>query len=187
MYYGDGCYTWEQIGTDALLGALGGVAFRGGGLGIRAISGSTTGMRGGGLGLRAGAGKRLNTDQFVRRAKDAADRLLQRRRNSNLTGGVRGTRGHNLAERYARRVDPVNSRGLEYEISWLNGQPVPRGTPGSSRPDVRDPATGTIYDYKFGSGGLPSGRRTRQLNYVPNSPAPNIRIVRYLWCYQLLC
>lgn len=35
------------------------------------------------------------------------------------------------------------------EQSYLGGAPVARGTAGSARPDVYDPAEGIVYDYKF--------------------------------------
>jgi hypothetical protein len=38
---------------------------------------------------------------------------------------------------------------LQAEPSYLNGIPVTRGTAGSARPDVYNPQTGEVFDYKF--------------------------------------
>lgn len=66
-------------------------------------------------------------------------------------GPVAGTYKHKYAQQLLDRYQGIyGSRGLVTEQDYLAGRPVPRGTPGgTARPDVYDPATGIVYDYKF--------------------------------------
>ncbi|MYZ36310.1 MULTISPECIES: hypothetical protein [unclassified Streptomyces] len=66
------------------------------------------------------------------------------------TGAVNGTLKHSYAEKLLNRYQGIyGSRGLIPEQSYLGGVPVAKGTKGSARPDVFDPATGIIYDCRF--------------------------------------
>ncbi|MFD7555500.1 polymorphic toxin-type HINT domain-containing protein [Streptomyces sp. NPDC059835] len=66
------------------------------------------------------------------------------------SGPVSGTLKHSYAENLLNRYQGIyGDRGLIQEQSYLGGVQVPRGTAGSARPDVYDPASGIIYDYKF--------------------------------------
>ncbi|MCT2278010.1 DNRLRE domain-containing protein [Micromonospora chalcea] len=66
------------------------------------------------------------------------------------SGAVAGTAKHAYADKLLQRYQGIyGNRGLVTEQSYLGGLPVPRGTAGSARPDVFDPASGIIYDYKF--------------------------------------
>ncbi|WP_329456285.1 polymorphic toxin-type HINT domain-containing protein [Streptomyces sp. NBC_01497] len=66
------------------------------------------------------------------------------------SGAVSGTAKHAYADTLLTRYQGIyGNRGLITEKSYLGGAPVPRGTAGSARPDVFDPAAGVVYDYKF--------------------------------------
>ncbi|MGW1780402.1 polymorphic toxin-type HINT domain-containing protein [Streptomyces sp. NPDC002143] len=82
------------------------------------------------------------------------------------SGAVAGTKKHTYAEKLLNRYQGIyGSRGLVAEQSYLNGVAVPKGTKGSARPDVYDPAAGIIYDYKFlVNPGLGIGQRQANLN-----------------------
>jgi hypothetical protein len=66
------------------------------------------------------------------------------------TGAVAGTKKHAYAATLLDRYQGIyGSRGLQVEQAYLNGVPVPGKPSGSAIPDVFDPSTGIIYDYKF--------------------------------------
>ncbi|MER5181772.1 LamG-like jellyroll fold domain-containing protein [Streptomyces sp. NPDC002896] len=66
------------------------------------------------------------------------------------SGPVKGTAKHAYADKLLQRYQGIyGNRGLVTEQSYLGGVPVARGTAGSARPDVYDPASGTVWDYKF--------------------------------------
>jgi hypothetical protein len=67
------------------------------------------------------------------------------------TGPRQGSVKHTYAERLVGRYQQMTRQRthLEIERSYLNGGRVSRGTSGSSRPDVYDPVSGDVYDYKF--------------------------------------
>ncbi|MFD8079149.1 RHS repeat-associated core domain-containing protein [Streptomyces sp. NPDC059718] len=91
------------------------------------------------------------------------------------SGAVAGTRKHSYAENLLNRYQGVfGNRGLETEVSFLNGVRVPHGTAGSVRVDVLDAANGTVYDYKFVL--RPPGLRTGQINRIL-AHVPGIRNV----------
>ncbi|OPZ88954.1 MAG: hypothetical protein BWY74_02928 [Firmicutes bacterium ADurb.Bin419] len=88
------------------------------------------------------------------------------------TGSLQGTWKHSYAERVLKRYQNMTGQKthLLSEQSWLNGNVVLRGTAGSSRPDVFDPLTGIIYDYKFvknPGNGIPSAQMNKNLRNVP--------------------
>ncbi|MCZ9348131.1 HINT domain-containing protein, partial [Streptomyces sp. TRM76130] len=89
------------------------------------------------------------------------------------SGAVAGTKKHAYADKLLTRYQGIyGSRGLVTEQSYLNGAVVPHGTAGSARPDVYDPATGIIYDYKFlMNPGRGIGQRQANLNanHVPGA------------------
>jgi RHS repeat-associated protein len=85
-------------------------------------------------------------------------------------GAVAGTRKHTYARRLLDRYQSLfGSRGLETEVSFLNGVRVPYGTAGSVRLDVLEAGAQTAFDYKFvlNPPGLRTGQVTRILNNVP--------------------
>jgi len=59
---------------------------------------------------------------------------------------------------------------LEVEASYLGGARVPRGTAGSARPDLYDPLTGNVFDYKFTirpGRGIPLRQQNRNAANLP--------------------
>jgi hypothetical protein len=71
-------------------------------------------------------------------------------------------------KRYQRRTRQRSH--LKVEESYLNGQIKPRGTPGSARPDLYDPITGDVYDYKFTTNpgnGISSRQQIHNANNLP--------------------
>jgi RHS repeat-associated protein len=86
------------------------------------------------------------------------------------SGPVQGTLKHGYAQRLLDRYQSMyGSRGLQTEVSYLNGQAVPYGTKGSVRLDVYEPSTGSIWDYKFTPNPtLPASRVQRIINQGPS-------------------
>ncbi|GAA0378051.1 hypothetical protein GCM10009541_20670 [Micromonospora gifhornensis] len=89
------------------------------------------------------------------------------------SGSVAGTAKHAYADKLLQRYQDIyGSRGLVTEQSYLSGALVPRGTAGSARPDVYDPASGIIYDYKFVSKpgrGIGKAQADKNANNVPGA------------------
>jgi hypothetical protein len=82
-------------------------------------------------------------------------------------GGAYGTRVHTAFEAEVHTLD----RGLSTEISYLNGQVVPRGTPGSVRLDVVDGPLNvpvSVFDLKTGSARLTPTRIQQIQSHIPN-------------------
>jgi RHS repeat-associated protein len=89
------------------------------------------------------------------------------------TGAVAGTHKHAYADRLLERYQSMTGQRqhLLREQSYLNGQPVPRGTAGSARPDVYDPGSGAVYDYKFTVNpgrGIPARQQGNNARNLPN-------------------
>jgi len=87
------------------------------------------------------------------------------------TGPKQGTLKHAYADRLLARYQRMTGQRqhLLREQSWKGGHSVKHGTKGSARPDVFDPTTGAIYDYKF----TRSGRGISAAQYRRN--AANVR------------
>ncbi len=63
-----------------------------------------------------------------------------------------GSLKHGYADELLTRYQYIyGQRGLQTETSWLGNAPVTYGAKGSVRLDVWEPATGIVYDYKFGN------------------------------------
>ena len=87
-----------------------------------------------------------------------------------LTGTPReiGTAKHAYARRLLNRYQSLyGDRGLVTESSWLRGNPVEYGTKGSTRLDVLEPSTGTVWDFKFGFTPMSAAQRA---NILTNGP-----------------
>lgn len=104
------------------------------------------------LGLSCKALSSLTDEQFLKEIAARAERYgIKNGLGAAGTGAVQGTKKHahadHLLERYQRLTGQRTH--LLRETSFLGGVQVPHGTKGSARPDVFDPLTGNIYDYKF--------------------------------------
>jgi RHS repeat-associated protein len=135
-------------------------------------------------GPKAGEAKKsdlssLSDEQFVQEVANRVEKAAVRKGIGPAgTGPTQGTLKHTSAERLVKRYQRLTGQRthLEIEESYLSGQRVPRGTKGSARPDVYDPTTGNVYDYKFV--GTP-GRglsRAQQLKNQNNLPYVNRQV-----------
>jgi hypothetical protein len=82
---------------------------------------------------------------------------------------VHGTRVHTV---FAREVEALGRGDLKTEVSYLNGEVVKYGTPGSVRLDVVEgPVTAptAVYDLKTGSATLTPERIAEILRHLPNN------------------
>ncbi|MFN6993905.1 MAG: RHS repeat-associated core domain-containing protein [Aquincola tertiaricarbonis] len=118
------------------------------------------------LGLSCKALSSLTDEQFLKEIAARAERYgIRNGLGAAGTGAVQGTKKHahadHLLERYQRLTGQRTH--LLRETSFLGGVQVPHGTKGSARPDVFDPLTGNIYDYKF-VGQPGQGLRASQVN-----------------------
>jgi hypothetical protein len=88
------------------------------------------------------------------------------------SGAVAGTKKHAYAATILDRYQKIyGSRGLVIEQAYLNGVPVPGKPKGSAIPDVFDPSTGIIYDYKFvlKPPGIKQSQRDLNATHVPGA------------------
>jgi len=88
------------------------------------------------------------------------------------TGASQGTWKHTYAQKVLERYQRMTGQKthLLAETSYFQFEDVKRGFLGSARPDVYDPLTGTIYDYKFVKNpgkGLPSAQMEKNIANVP--------------------
>jgi hypothetical protein len=87
------------------------------------------------------------------------------------TGSKQGTLKHTYARDVLRRYQRMTKQRqhLQTEQSWFGFRPSKYGAKGSARPDVYDPLTGTVYDYKFTrkESGISRAQQTRNLRNVP--------------------
>jgi hypothetical protein len=110
---------------------------------------------------------KLSDAAFLKEIARRAERKIR------ATGAVAGSRKHSYAERLTNRYQRLTGqrRNLVTEQSYLNGAQVSRGTTGSVRPDVYDPSSGAIYDYKFTvrpRRGMSLRQQGRNLRNVPH-------------------
>jgi hypothetical protein len=88
------------------------------------------------------------------------------------TGPAQGTWKHNYAKGVLERYQRMTGQKTDLipENSYLGGSPASYGTAGSARPDVFNPVTGRLFDYKFVRNpgqGLRSRQRARNAANVP--------------------
>ncbi len=103
-----------------------------------------------------------NTYTILQRLATQADRTVQR------SGPVAGTLKHS---EFARLINALRRSDLTTEVSYLNGQTRPFGTPGSVRLDVVEGplnAPKTVYDLKTGSATLTPARIQQIRSHLPN-------------------
>lgn len=82
-------------------------------------------------------------------------------------GPVNGTHAHSAFE---AQVKALGNASFRTEVSYLNGQVVPRGTNGSIRVDVLEgspTAPRAIYDLKTGNASLSQSRIQQIQSHVP--------------------
>jgi len=94
----------------------------------------------------------LTDEQFLRRIANAAERWGVRNGFGPAgSGPLQGTQKHDYARRLLQRYQraPGQRQHLQTEQSFFRGQSTRYGFPGSSRPDVFNPTTGQVFDYKF--------------------------------------
>jgi hypothetical protein len=93
-------------------------------------------------------------------------------------GGAYGTRVHSAFE---REVNALGRSDLSTEVSYLNGEVVPRGTPGSIRVDIVEgplKAPTAVYDLKAGGAKLTPDRIGQIQQHIPggrNVPVMEVR------------
>ncbi|MCP5335128.1 MAG: RHS repeat-associated core domain-containing protein [Oceanospirillaceae bacterium] len=88
--------------------------------------------------------------QLVQEVATRADRWGNRQ--GLFLGPRAGTLKHGYADELLTRYQNIyGQRGLKTETSWIGNAPATYGTRGSVRLDVWEPATGTVFDYKFGN------------------------------------
>jgi len=87
----------------------------------------------------------LSDEQFAREIARRAELQV------GGSGRVNSIRKHSYAAKLTRMYQGLTNQRthLRVEISYRGGQPAKYGTKGSARPDLYDPNTGGVYDYKF--------------------------------------
>lgn len=88
------------------------------------------------------------------------------------SGPVQGSKKHSYADKLMRRYQKMTGQKthLETETSYLGGNQVSRGTLGSARPDVYNPQTGEVFDYKFTRNSTSPISQRQQQNNINNLP-----------------
>jgi len=89
------------------------------------------------------------------------------------TGSAQGVWKHTYAKKVLERYQKMTGQkpDLLAEKSYLGGNQASYGTAGSSRPDVFNPVSGEIFDYKFVRNpgkGLGPAQRAKNVKNVPN-------------------
>lgn len=131
------------------------------------------------VGARAGLPKKapasaLSDEAFVQRVATKAESTgVRLGKGAAGTGPEQGIWKHDYAKRVLRRYQKATGRKLDLvtEESYLNKGPASYGDPGSSRPDVFNPKTGKLFDYKFVKNpgkGLRAAQKAKNLKNVPN-------------------
>lgn len=116
----------------------------------------------------------LSDEDFLRRIAQRAERWGVRKGfGAAGTGPLQGTAKHGYAEALIRRYQRMTGQRthLEIESSYLGGSSVPRGTAGSARPDVYNPSTGEVFDFKFTRDSSSPIRPSQQANNAANLPS----------------
>lgn len=119
------------------------------------------------------AASSLSDQAFVQRIAEAAEKWGVRNGHGAAgTGHVQGSLKHNYADRLMQRYQRMTGQKthLKTDTSYLNGVQVPRGTAGSARPDVYNPTTGEVFDYKFTKNPNSSISQSQQNHNTNNLP-----------------
>jgi hypothetical protein len=123
-------------------------------------------------GVKKAAHTMTDYDFLQRIATKAESTGVHLGKGASGTGPLQGTWKHNYAKRVLDRYQSMTGQKIHLltEETYLNGAVEKYGKLGSSRPDVFDPLTGTIYDYKFvknTGNGLSSAQMNKNLRNVP--------------------
>ena len=125
------------------------------------------------LGLRCNPVSKLSDRDFVQRIAEKAERWgIRKGYGPTGSGHVQGSAKHAYAEKLMKRYQSITGqrKHLEIEQSYLNGRQVQRGTSGSARPDVYNPQTGEVFDYKFtrdSSSPISASQQAKNANNLP--------------------
>lgn len=95
------------------------------------------------------------------------------------TGKVAGTKKHTYAKKLGERAqDRFGQRGLEFEKGYKGGKKLNKGDPrkGSTRLDVYDQTTETVYDYKFAKD-PGKGLRPKQVRKIQEQGPKDAKII----------
>ncbi|MBI0520831.1 hypothetical protein F6Q07_22440 [Pectobacterium parmentieri] len=85
---------------------------------------------------------------------------------------VQGSKKHKYADDLMRRYQRMTGEKthLKTESSFLDKYSVSRNIPGSARPDVYNPQTGEVFDYKFTRDSTSPISQRQQQHNINNLP-----------------
>ncbi|MEI7006076.1 hypothetical protein WCT55_23305, partial [Pectobacterium parmentieri] len=115
----------------------------------------------------------LTDEEFVQRVGEKAERWgVNNGHGSAGSGHVQGSKKHTYADKLMRRYQKMTGQKthLETETSYSGGHQVSRGTLGSARPDVYNPQTGEVFDYKFTRNSTSPISQRQQQHNIKNLP-----------------
>ena len=117
----------------------------------------------------------LSDKDFVKRIAEKAERWgIKSGKGVAGSGHAQGSSKHAYADALLQRYQRMTGQktDLMSETSFLNRnpQPVPRGTAGSARPDVYNPKTGEVFDYKFTKNSSNPISNAQQAHNLQNLP-----------------
>ncbi|MCP4122646.1 MAG: hypothetical protein GY751_12910, partial [Bacteroidetes bacterium] len=121
----------------------------------------------GGEGPNEGGHAEKSDEGFLREVATRAEK------NVGGEGAAAGSKKHKYADKMLRRYqrETGQRQNLAREQSYRGGERAKYGDEGSARPDVFDPQTGKIYDYKFTKNpgkGIPKRQKDHNVKNVPN-------------------
>ena len=115
----------------------------------------------------------LSDKDFVQRIAEKAERWgIKNGKGAAGSGHAQGSSKHAYADALLKRYQRMTGQKtyLETEQAYLNGNKVPRNTAGSARPDVYNPQTGEVFDYKFTRNSSSPISNTQQAHNRKNLP-----------------
>jgi RHS repeat-associated protein len=132
-----------------------------------------TGKLGGAEVVTAAATTTSTKNALVSAAKSAVSQMGPGK------GPAYGSKVHSV---FRREVDALGLSGVKTEVSYLNGVPVPWGTPGSVRLDAVQYGTAgdllAVFDLKTGGAVLSPSRANSIFANLPPGPKPPITVIR---------
>jgi hypothetical protein len=115
----------------------------------------------------------LSDRDFVQRIAEKAERWgVKKGKGAAGSGPAQGSSKHAYADALMKRYQRMTGQKthLETEQAYLGGNKVPRNTVGSARPDVYNPQTGEVFDYKLTkntSSPISNTQQTHNRNNLP--------------------